>query len=37
MPKIDNLTLVTIENIHEDRKVLMKTPAFINDRKIIIS
>ena len=31
MPKIENLTLVTVENIHE------VIPAFINDRKIIIS
>jgi len=31
MPKIDNLTLVTIDNIHQ------VIPAFIIDRKIIIS
>ena len=31
MPKIDNITLVTIDNIHE------LIPIFINERKIIIS
>lgn len=31
MPKIDNLTLVTVDNVHQ------VIPAFIIDRKIIIS
>ena len=31
MPKIDNLTLVTVDNIHQI------VPAFINEKKIIIS
>ena len=31
MPKIDNLTLVTVDNVHQ------VIPSFINDRKIIIS
>ena len=31
MPKIDNLTLVTVDNVHQ------VIPAFINERKIIIS
>ena len=31
MPKIDNLTLVTVDNIHQI------VPSFINEKKIIIS